>query len=198
MSSSDRSSPIHPEQVQIGAFAYVLAGLSFIPALGVVFGASAVTWGLVTKKKGGRRVACIGVAGIAFTVIMYAALFYFGFVQRGGVYDDLRSRLAQTTINSVVPVIEMYKLQSGHYPDSMAALKDSLPKDSPVMLFDPSTMHLGQAPSEFFYQRAGEDHYYLRGLGPDGLPFTADDIVPQVPVPAGSKIGLLTERLPGS
>ena len=25
-------------------------------------------------------------------------------------------------LNSVVPVIEMYKLQSGHYPESMAAL----------------------------------------------------------------------------
>ena len=198
MSGNPNSDPQAQAQDRLGAFAYVLGGLSFIPAIGVVFGASAITWGLVTRKRGGRRLACIGAAGIACTVVVYGALFYFGFMQRGGVYDDLRLKMAQSTIASVVPVIEMYKLQTGHYPESMAALKDSLPKDSMVMLFDPSTMHMGQVPGYFFYQRVGEDHYYLRGLGPDGVPFTADDIVPQVPVAPGSKIGLLVERLPGS
>ena len=196
MSSSKSSSTEDPGK--LGPFPYVLGGLSFIPALGVVFGVSAITWGLVTKKAGGGRVAWIGAAGIGCTVLMYGALFYFGFMQRGGVYDDLRLKMAQSTINSVVPVIEMYKLQSGSYPESMAVLKDSLPKDSTVMLFDPSTMHMGQVPTYFFYQRAGQDHYYLRGVGPDGVPFTADDIVPQISVVNGSKIGLLVERLPGS
>lgn len=185
-------------QASIGTFAYVLGGLSFIPGLGLVFGASAITWGLVTRKKGGGRVACIGAAGIGFTVVVYAALFYFGFMQRGGVYDDLRQRMAQSTIDSVVPVVEMYKLQTGHYPESMAALKESLPKDSTVMLFDPSTMHLGQVPAYFFYERVDEDHYYLRGVGADGVPFTDDDIVPRVAVTAGSRIGLLVKRLPGT
>ena len=198
MAESRTSAQERQPQDRLGAFPYVLGGLSFIPAIGVVFGVSAITWGLVTKKRGGKLVACIGFAGVACTVLLYAALFYFGFMQRGGVYDDLRLKMARSTIDSVVPVIEMYKLQSGHYPDSMEALKESLPKDSPVMLFDPSTMRLGQAPGYFFYQRAGEDHYYLRGLGPDGLPFTADDIVPQIPVATGSRIGLLTERPPGS
>jgi hypothetical protein len=198
MPSSKSSNPEDQHQDKLGAFPYVLGGLSFIPAIGVVFGVSAITWGLVTKKKGGRRVACIGFAGIGCTVFLYAALFYFGFMQRGGVYDDLRLKMAQSTINSVVPVIEMYRLQTGHYPESMAALKESLPKDSTVMLFDPSTMHMGQVPGYFFYQRVGEDHYYLRGVGPDGLPLTADDIVPQIPVATGSKIGLLVKQLPGS
>ena len=86
------SDPQAKAQDGLGGFAYVLGGLSFIPALGVVFGASAITWGLVTRKQGGRRLACIGAAGIACTVVMYGALFYFGFMQRGGVYDDLRLR----------------------------------------------------------------------------------------------------------
>ncbi len=184
-------------QGSLGALPYVLGGLSFIPAIGVVFGACAITWGLVTRKAGGRRVAWIGAAGIGCTVLVYGALFYFGFMQRGGVYDDLRSKMAQSTINSVVPVIEMYKLQSDSYPESMAALQGSLPKDSTVMLFDPSTMRLGQVPAYFFYQRVGPDHYYLRGLGPDGVPFTADDIVPQISIANGSKIGLLVERQAG-
>lgn len=192
------SPPDDPQAGTLGAFPYVLGGLSFIPGIGLVFGVGALTLGLVTRKKGGRRVAWMGAAGIGFSVLVYGALFYFGFVQRGGVYDDLRLKMAQSTIDEVVPVIEMYRLQSGHYPQSMAALKASLPRDSMVMLFDPTSMRLGQQPVEFFYQRVGEDHYYLRGLGPDGQPFTADDLVPQVPVAAGSKIGLLVERLPGS
>ena len=34
----------------------------------------------------------------------------------------------------------------------------------------------------------------LRGVGADGIPFTNGDIVPQIPVKAGEKSGLLTER----
>jgi heme/copper-type cytochrome/quinol oxidase subunit 1 len=96
-----------------GRFPYVLGGMSFIPMIGVIFGIIAIIWGLVTKKLGGKRLAAIGAAGISFTIILYGALFYFGFMQRGGVYDDLRTKLAQTTINSLVQSIEFNKVQHG-------------------------------------------------------------------------------------
>jgi hypothetical protein len=70
MPGNQGSDPQARPQEGLGAFAYVLGGLSFIPAIGVVFGASAITWGLVTRKKGGRRLAWIGAAGIACTVVM--------------------------------------------------------------------------------------------------------------------------------
>ena len=93
MAESRISAQESPPPDSLGAFPYGLGGLSFIPAIGVVFGVSAITWGLVTKKRGGRVVACIGFAGVACTVLLHAALFYFGFMQRGGVYDDLRLKL---------------------------------------------------------------------------------------------------------
>jgi len=91
---------------KLGTFPYVIGGMSFIPLIGVLFGLVAIVWGLVTKKQGGKRLAAIGAGGIGFSFVLYGALFYFGFAQRGGVYDDLRVKLAQTSINSLVPSIE--------------------------------------------------------------------------------------------
>jgi hypothetical protein len=186
------TSTTKPEK--LGTLPHVIAGMSFIPLIGIVFGLGAIVWGLVTKKLGGKRLAAIGAGGIVFTVALYGSLFYFGFVQRGGVYDDLRHRLAQSTINSLVPSIEFYKFQHGRYPASLEELKLSLPKDSFVSVFDPSLVDFAK-PRFFFYERVGEDHYYLRGIGPDGTPFTSDDIVPQIP---SSPLGLLVERKAGS
>ena len=69
-----------------------------------------------------------------------------------------------------------------------------MPKDGFIGVFDPSGAPFSGQPRYFFYERVGDDHYYLRGLGPDGKPFTADDIVPQIPSAAGSKLGLLVQR----
>jgi len=172
--------------------------MSFIPLLGVLFGLIAIVWGLVTKKHGGKRLAAIGAAGISFTIILYGALFYFGTMQRGGIYDDLRTKLAQTTMNSLVQSIEFYKIQHGSYPESLKALQESLPKDSLTFVFDPTDVKVGGQPRYFYYERVGDDHYYLRGLGPDGQPFTPDDIVPQVSSVPNSKAGLFLERKPTS
>lgn len=188
MTTADSANP-----AKLGTFPFVVGGMSFIPMLGVLFGIIAIVWGLVTKKAGGKRLVAIGAGGIGFTIVIYGALFYFGFAQRGGVYDDLRAKLAQSTINSLVPSIEFYKTQNGKYPESLKLLQGSLPKDGFVTVLDPSAVTLGGEPRYFFYERVGEDHYYLRGLGSDEKPFTGDDIVPQITLQPGSKIGLLVE-----
>jgi hypothetical protein len=178
---------------KLGALPYVTAGLSFIPMIGVIFGVIAIVWGLVTKRVGGKRLVVIGACGIAFTFVLYGSLFYFGFVQRGGVYDDLRLKLGQSSLNSVVPLVEFYRVQNGKYPESLEVLHKSLPKDSFAQVFDPTAIGGGAKPTYFFYERVGDDRYYLRGVGADGKPFTADDIVPQVAT-AGGRIGLLVNR----
>jgi hypothetical protein len=176
---------------KLGAFPFVIGGLSFIPGIGALFGIGAVMWGLVSKKEGGKALALIGAGGIAFTCLMYGALFYFGFVQRGGIYDELRTQLARTSLNSCVQAIEVYKVQHERYPESLEELVASLPKESFVVVQDSTITKFG-GPRYFFYQRVGDDHYYLRGVGPDGIPFTADDILPQIDN-ANGKLGLLVE-----
>jgi hypothetical protein len=178
---------------KMGASAYVVGGLSYIPLIGVIFGVVAIVWGLTTKKTGGKRLAVIGSGGIGFTVLLYGALFYFGFMHRGGIYDELRGTLAQSMLDSLVQSVEFYRVQNGSYPESLKVLQESLPKDSFTSTFDPTEVKFGQ-PRQFFYERVGADHYYLRGVGADGQPFTTDDIVPRISSTPKSKLGLLIER----
>lgn len=174
-----------------GVLPYVVAWMSFIPLAGLLFGFVAIIWGLSNRKRGAKWIAAIGAGGIAFTLVLYGSLFYFAFARRGGIFDGLRTQLAQQTVNSLVPWIEVYKLEYGHYPKSLAVLQDSMLRYGFVSAFDPSANILQGKLPLFFYKRVGDDHYYLRGVGPDGKPFTRDDIVPQIPLPPGNKLGLL-------
>jgi hypothetical protein len=82
---------------KIGGLPFVFAGLAFIPLIGVAFGIVVIIMGLAAKKRGGLKVAPIGGIGICFTMVLNGGLFYFGFVRRGGIYDELRGELAQSS-----------------------------------------------------------------------------------------------------
>jgi hypothetical protein len=178
-------------QEKLGTFPFVIGGISFIPGIGVLFGLVAITWGLVTKKLGGKKLAIVGACGIGFSVILYGSLFYFGFMQRGGVYDDLRLQLSKNTITSLVQAIEFYKTQNGSYPESLEALKQSLPENSMVFVHDPTHVQMGGEPRYYHYEPEGGDHYYLLGVGPDEKPYTADDVLPDININQNSGVGLL-------
>jgi hypothetical protein len=181
-------------KAKLAGLPFVIGGLSFIPLVGVPFGMAAIVWGLVTKKSGGKKLAFVGALGIGCTIVLYSAVFYFGFVQRGGIYDGLRSQLSQTNLYSVVLAIEFHRLQYGTYPESLEALQKTMPRETLIFFFDPADVVLGTPLRTYFYERVGVDHYYLRGVGVDKEPFTADDIVPMVEKGPGSKVGLLVER----
>ena len=179
---------------KLGAFPFVIAGLSFIPLLGIFFGIIAVAWGIVKRKSGGKKLALIGCGGIIFTIVLYSALFYFGVIQRGGLYDNLRTELSKNIITSLVQAIEFYKIENGQYPESLEVLRKSLPDNSMVFIFDPTDIKLTGKPRHYYYELVDNDHYYLLGVGPDGEPFTEDDTLPQVKMGHRSKVGLLIKH----
>jgi hypothetical protein len=187
---SPETNAVQPQRITAGA--YILAGLSFIPLIGVPFGIFAIIWGLSAGRSGGKRAAAIGAAGIAFTFAVYGSLYYFGVVQRGGIYDDLRTKLAQSCLDSAVKSVEFYRQAKGSYPDSMDVLARSMPDQSfdRVCLADP---RLDRSPriggTEFFnYKKIDDSHYYLRALSPDGKPFAPGALVPSV---KGANLGLV-------
>lgn len=182
------------EQEKLGTFPYVIGGISFVPGIGIIFGIVAIIWGLVTKKLGGKKLAAIGACGIGFSVILYGSLFYFGFVQRGGVYDELRIQLSKNTITSLVQAIEFYKTQKGHYPDSLKVLQQSLTENSMVFVHDPTDVQMGGEPRYYHYELVDQEHYYLLGVGPDGQPYTDDDILPNINIDQNSGVGLLIHQ----
>ena len=122
-------------------------------------------------------------------MLLYGGVYYKGFVERGGIFDGLRSKMAQQMLNQLVAPIELYRLQHGSYPSSLQELQNAAGADNPIFILDPSQTIAMQS-QFFFYQRLDTDHYYLRGTGPDRTPFTSDDIVPTVANPLGS-LGLL-------
>jgi hypothetical protein len=179
------------ENGKLGIFPFIIGGVSFIPGIGIIFGIIAIIWGLVTNKRGGKKLAIIGSCGLGLSIILYGSLFYFGFVQKGGVYDDLRVQLSKSTITSLVQSIEFYKTQNGQYPKSLEVLRKSLPENSLVLVHDPTDVKLGGEPRYYHYELEGSENYYLLGVGKDELPYTSDDVLPSIEVNQNSGVGLL-------
>jgi hypothetical protein len=193
MSDSSPPSPNPPKQ-DLSWLGYVCAGLSFIPCLGVPFGLVAIVFGVVRSM---RAVLVLGICGIAFTFILYGGLFYFGMFQRGGVYDQLRAKMAVTMLNSSVKEIEFYKLQHGTYPHSLDDLSDQEKNGFPSTS-DPTAIERGGKMDEKFYYQLDPSgkFYYLRSVGPDGVPFTNDDILPALSDSELKNTGLRLDKAP--
>jgi hypothetical protein len=183
---------IPQSQKPLGCVPYAIGGASFVPLVGVLFGIIAIIWGVARRA---RSLIVLGSCGILFTIIAYGVLFYFGMFQRGGIYDKLRSQLAVTMLNSAVKEIEFYKLQHGRYP---ASLSEAEPKDKMQMnsFIDPTFMqHRNTKETHFYYQLdPSGSFYYLRSVGPDGIPFTSDDILPTLTEDERKNTGLRLQR----
>ena len=166
-----------------------MGGASFIPLLGLPLGIVSIVYGLMKRKEGGLPLVFLGAGGILLTVVLYSTLFYKGFVERGGAFDELKSQLAQTQVTSVVKDLEFYKLQNGKYPEDLKALVQKDAKN-PVFIYEPF-FRLGATESKpFVYELIDQGkHYYLYSRGPDGIEGTADDIFPAVSEQESEKIG---------
>jgi hypothetical protein len=175
--------PQNTPQPSLGCLPYAIGGLSFIPLVGVLFGLVSVIWGIFKFKEGGWKLIIFGCLGILVTPIVYGAIFYFGFIQNGGIYDQLRSQLAEQSITSLTKNIEFYKNTHGQYPESLTVMKKNAELQDTLVIYDPSfkpPLFKSSEPRLFYYQlEPDHKHYYLLGLGPDGKPFTADDITPK-------------------
>ena len=194
MENTENHTPVAP-QPKIHTAAYVLAAISFIPLIGLLFGIAALVLSILGwRKRGAKIVALIASLGMLCTVALYGALFYFGFVQRGGVYDELRQQLAVNTLSALVSEVEFYHLQHGVYPESLEQLQKSQ-SNKPIFIYDTSSTPLSSEPFRlFYYERSGDTHYYLRSVGNDGEPFTGDDILPDIGQSENGKIGLLMQK----
>jgi len=187
-------------QRKVGWLAYALAAFSIIPIIGVVLGAMSITWGVNTRKARGNRLAAFAALGVAISVVATVVLYresggtgLMRWLERHDTFDLIRTGVARSALDRLVPVIEFYKARYGHYPDTLEEVAESLPKETDIFITDPMTVRAGRMPANFFYRRIDPDHYYLRSVGPDGIPFTADDILPNIEVLPGSALGLIKE-----
>ena len=165
----------------LGIVSIVLGAVSFIPLIGFFTGIVAVILGIIDIKKNKSKLGIIGlvlgILGILVTIGLYGSLFYFGFMQRDGVYDDLRTKMVQETqLPNTINAIEAYKARFGSYPNSIEDLKE-VSNDPWIIIDQLQVVNTKTQDNTFYYENKG-DHYYLFSKGVDGQPFTADDIFP--------------------
>jgi hypothetical protein len=184
---TSQPSAAQPLQKPLGWVPYAIGAASFIPAVGVLFGLVAIIVGIAQRA---RIIIILGASGILFSVLLYAALF-----SSGGIYARLGSGLAGYVLHDAVKEIEAYKLQHGRYPASLSEIEPK-GKERIDNFIDPTATHGGGTLNgRFHYQLdpSGE-FYYLRSVGPDGIPFTSDDILPNLTEDERKKTGLRLQR----
>lgn len=162
---------------------YLLGLLGFIPLVGAIIGVALILYGLIKYKD--KLLVFIGAAGIAFSVIFYGSLFYFG--ERTNVFKTGFAKLDKRLLNDIVKEIEFYKMQKGAYPDSLEQLNT---KDQITTINDPLISE--KKNSKFNYRHIG-NKYTLFSSGIDEKPNTKDDIYPTLIIDT-NKTGLIILR----
>jgi hypothetical protein len=174
----------------LGCLPYAIGGASFIPLVGVPLGIIAIIWGIIKRKKGGIKLALLGAGGISFSIILYGTLFYKGFIEKGGVYDELKVKMAQTQLTDLVKQIEYYKIQNGKYPKDLSVFEPEEGKESFIFIYEPFIEFRDASSTPFYYELTNEGNKYLLfSRGPDRTPFTEDDIFPVLTDEEIMKIG---------
>ena len=170
----------------MGKITYVIAWLSFIPIIGLIFGTIAVSLGLCLKRAGRFKVIGIGLIGIFFTIGLMSLLTNYAFE---GTF--IRGKLTQLILDNIQVNVENYKIKYGEYPESLEGLKKISSDGAADFTYDLMDIKGGFSPKQLYYKKVDNTHYYLRSLGVDGIPFTDDDMLPQLPV-SEQPSGLLT------
>jgi hypothetical protein len=158
--------------------------LGLIPNVGVIAGLILFFRGIFQYKD--RTLVVIGLSDILFTVVFWFAIDHWVF--NGEPFRNLNKQLSQEQLNNIFKYVEFYKLGHGHYPDSLAEIKD---KNSMIWITDPIQNNgMGSKSGNFYYQRVGEK-YWLFSVGRDGKPFTKDDFYPAMNPADSGKFGLM-------
>ena len=177
-----------------GAGAFVLAGFSFIPLLGVLTGIICILNAIIARRPNSKLLGLLGFSGIMVSVILYGVIL-------PGMFNnsDFSKKFephAISSMTSLVRNIEYIKLQSGAYPESMEEVRASLKEGEMVFSYDvsgPATM--GETQRDFYYEVINDgNNYLLLGIGLDATPFTEDDIYPLIDPAKDKNIGWVKSR----
>jgi hypothetical protein len=149
---------------------YLMGLLGLIPLVGFFAGAVLLLYGVFKYRN--VKLIVIGIACMLFTVFTYYSLYRFS---RSEEILKVHDTFAQDGLNTLVPHIEFYKMENGVYPDSLPQVQPGMF----ISIYDHSQLSRHNKSVLFNYKNLG-DRYLLFSSGPDGIPNTADDLLPQV------------------
>lgn len=177
------------EKTKHGTGAFVLAGVSFIPLIGVIPGLICIINALIRRVSNSKLLGILGFSGIMFTVVLYGVILPNIF--NSETFSKSFEPHAISAMTSLVRHIEYYKLQNDRYPNSIEELRSNLKEGEMVFSFDMSgPMSLGEQQRDFYYEVINNgNNYLLFGIGADATPFTEDDIYPLIDTTKDKNIG---------
>lgn len=155
---------------------FVLAGTAFLPGLGVVFGAAAVTWGLVSDRPRALVAAGVGAAGSLLNLCAGVLLVWHA--GRNPVYASAGAANARRDLARLVGALEAYHREEGRYPDRLEAFAQ-LPYSLRLINIQDFSAGIFSRPRQYHYDLAEDGRSYtLFAVGLDGRPGTSDDLFP--------------------
>lgn len=165
----------------------LVAGCSFVPGLGVLFGAAAVTWALVTDRPRARLAVVLGATGALINLVVPLVIV----LRMGepGEYARMQAAFTRQDLTKLVLEIEQYHAETGHYPASLPLLVGTPIPRRLINIYDQSGGPF-RIPRTYEYHRSPDGTTYdLFSAGPDGVPHTADDIRPVVADSLRDRVG---------
>jgi len=166
---------------------FILIFLCLTPILGGIVGIILLIPAIWINKS--RFLLIIGIIGVLLTTFEVSYLLYFE--KNRGPFDTSRIITAKKWMREILDEIELYKLSNSSYPDSLRQLISS---NAHIHLLDPIQQVNPEIDQYFFYKKDSLK-YYLFSKGFDGIPFTKDDIMPNLSGINIDKIGLIVDSL---
>jgi hypothetical protein len=167
---------------------YLFAILCFVPFIGAFVGIALIFYSVFNHRD--KMLLTAGFIGIALTAAVYSILFYQ--LKYGKDASTGFAAISQSELNILVNQVEYFKYRTGSYPDSLEQLRLL---DQSVNIYDPLLIRKMEDKSKmrFSYRKIGEK-YMLFSVGPDGVPYTSDDIYPAILAQDSNKVGLLKRQ----
>lgn len=186
-----------------GILAIVFGALGFIPVVGRLFLIASIVLGIIAIAKRKKKAICgiiglvLGLVALILKIITMVALFSMGGQIMEMAMDELPPVIAQEQLPQTVKYLEDYKAEYGEYPELLADL-DKLGDNAFAATIDPmgtkdiiAKAFAGEFSEDmdeeaalelmpqYYYERL-DDGYYLFSNGADQMPFTEDDIMPDM------------------
>ncbi len=165
----------------------LVAGLAFLPALGFLFGSAAVTWALVSERP--RRTLSLILGGTGAVLNVVVPILMIAFVpQRRLLFQKAEAEQTRRDLTKVVTELERYHARTGEYPPTLHVLVGGLIPSRFINIYDHSSILRWNRTYGYVVSDDGTI-YDLVSFGPDGIPYTADDIRPEVPDSLRQSVG---------
>ncbi|MES1259670.1 MAG: type II secretion system protein GspG [Gemmatimonadota bacterium] len=158
---------------------FVVAGLGFLPFLGIFFGAAGATWGLISSRRKAMLAALIAASGALLNIGgIVAFTIYNSSTPAAG---EAKREFARHSMVGIVSALDAYHEKEHAYPFALDSLPSYHGFGNHVLLIDQTAGPFHGNP-EYQYRVAPDgESYDLFAVGKDNKPGTADDIRPVLP-----------------